>query len=109
MMISAPSGTLNNSSPGENFVSTHRECSVCNQLLLRHLFTKKEYLKPSGSSCICQQCSRNQTARRCKQPTKPNIQQGRRSVLSLLEYAYTFDLNLLMLLQSGIGHQKTTK
>lgn len=92
MMMSQPSGKSNNASSDKIIIPTHRECSVCNQLLLRHLFTKKEYLKPPGSTFICQQCRRNQTAQRCKQPTKQNIQQGRRSVLSLPQYENVLSL-----------------
>jgi hypothetical protein len=65
----------------DNVMPTHRECSKCRQMLPRHLFTKKKYKKPSASSSeICfQQCRRNETAIRCKQAVKPNVQQGRRN------------------------------
>jgi hypothetical protein len=60
-------------------MQTHRTCSICKVLLERHLYTKKEYQKPSTSDITCQQCRRNQTAKRCKQPTKTDVKQGRRS------------------------------
>ena len=67
-----------NMSPGTvDMMPTHRECFICQQLLERHLFTKREYKKPLAITC--QQCKRNLTAKRCKQAIKPNIQQGRRS------------------------------
>jgi hypothetical protein len=65
--------------PDAKTLPTHRTCSICKEHLERHLYTKKEYQKPSSSDITCQQCRRNQTATRCKQPTKTNDKQGRRS------------------------------
>ncbi|KAL7517788.1 hypothetical protein ACHAWX_002673 [Stephanocyclus meneghinianus] len=68
----------NTESSSSNEPSTHRQCSTCQEILPRNLFTKKENRKPPESTRTCQQCRRNQTSHRCKQPTKPNIQLGRR-------------------------------
>ena len=59
-----------------------KNCSICQQLLPRHLFSKKEFRNPDGSKC--HSCRRNQTAERCKQPAKPPTKQGRKADSGLL-------------------------
>lgn len=54
-------------------------CNVCGKLLGRHLFSKKEFQKPSPSLPTCHQCRRNQTAQRCKQEPKAQMKQGRKT------------------------------
>ena len=78
--------------------STHFTCEVCNQTLPQHLFPKKKYRvnhkknQKNNDDTInnnhisnhimvvcCRQCKKNQTAQRCKQPTKVQTKQGRTS------------------------------
>ncbi|KAL3805390.1 hypothetical protein HJC23_009097 [Cyclotella cryptica] len=78
-MTSLPSSPIcKPATSSSNEPTTHRKCSACQEILPRDLFTKKENRKPPESPSTCQQCRRNQTAQRCKMPTKPNIQLGRR-------------------------------
>jgi len=77
-----------------NSKPTHIKCEVCQQTLPQHLFPKKKFANKatkkknqsnnnnnSTPSLIitCRQCKKNQTAQRCKQPTKPQIKLGRTS------------------------------
>jgi len=83
-------------------------CQVCNQSLPIHLFPKKKFANKNkkqktkstndvgstndiGSTTngtsndtaniiCCRQCKKNQTAARCKQPTKPQTKQGRKNL-----------------------------
>jgi len=92
-----------------NTKPTHITCQVCNQSLPTHLFPKKKFANKNnkqktkstndvgstvdtndigstttnGTNNIiicCRQCKKNQTAARCKQPTKPQTKQGRKNL-----------------------------
>ena len=52
-------------------------CDSCKQSLPQNLFPKKEFAKAGAP--ICRQCKRNETAERCKQPTREQTKQGRHS------------------------------
>ena len=57
-----------------------RICNECHQSLPNHLFPKKKFAKEQHVDIdICRQCKKNQTAKRCKQPSKENAKQGRKS------------------------------
>lgn len=55
-----------------------RTCNECHQSLAVHLFPKKKFAKQQDVD-MCRQCRKNQTAKRCKQPSKQNAKQGRKS------------------------------
>jgi hypothetical protein len=56
---------------------THRVCGSCEQLVVRYLFPKKEFLKKDSEAVICHACKQKATAERCGQPPPHPIQQGR--------------------------------
>lgn len=75
---------------------TTKVCSVCLQSLPLNLFPKEKFAKTKGlvvknestaneviqqqpNSCTCRQCTKNQTALRCKQSTKAQLKIGRKS------------------------------
>lgn len=73
----------------------HKICTECKQSLPNHLFPKQKFAKQNdnhGTSqiLICRQCRKNQTAKRCKQQTKPNTKQGRKSESGIIRRPNNF-------------------
>jgi hypothetical protein len=54
---------------------SHKTCYSCQQLLPRHLFSKKEYKSPIHPRCHT--CRQNETAQRCQQEPKAFVKLGR--------------------------------
>ena len=94
---SATEMQLGGSEP-ESSKPTHSTCGVCQQLVPQHLFPKKKFASKKKKnetdnginnnnssssnamvSLMCRQCKKNQTAERCKQPTKAQAKQGRKA------------------------------
>mmetsp|Transcript_6211 Transcript_6211/g.15451 ORF Transcript_6211/g.15451 Transcript_6211/m.15451 type:complete len:392 (+) Transcript_6211:167-1342(+) len=62
---------------------SHLICEACHQTLPSHLFPKEKFAKKAkknqhNNKIVCRQCRKNQTAERCKQPTKSQIKLGRK-------------------------------